>query len=169
MNKKYREIEKALEQRYKDVSENEASLNADDFKDGKLTVCGYERLKSQCDYIPYSEEIVINIPSELEHSFKDSLEFLAANELSRIKKDRREARITSLVLLLGGILFFAFGIIFEYFQRELFWNIVIIVSWVFIWAAAEKWFFDRKDLREKRKSLLQILTAKISPQAVTIA
>jgi len=162
-NKQYREIEKALEQKYKGVSENEASLNADDFKDGKLTVCGYDRLKNQCDYIPYSEEIIINIPSEFESGFKDSLDFLAANELSRIRKDRREARITSLLLLLSGVLFFALGFIFERFQRELFWNIVIIISWVFIWAAAEKWFFDRKDLREK-KSLLQILTAKISPQ-----
>jgi len=162
--RQYRELEKRLEQKYKEVKENEVSLAADYFKDGKLTIYGYDSLKHQCDYIPYSEEIIIKIPNGFEKNFKDSLEFMAANELFRIKKDRSEARITSLLLLLSGILFLALGFIFEHQQRELFWNIVIIVSWVFIWAATEKWFFDRKDLREKRKSILQILTAKIISQ-----
>jgi len=162
--KQYRDIEKALEQKYKDISENEATLDADDFKDGKLTVCGYDRLKKQCDYIPFSEEIEIKIPKRYEKGFKNTLEQMAANELFRIKKDRHEARIAAIALLFGGIATFLLGSLLEFRGNQIFEYIAIIVSWVFIWAAVEKWFFDRKDLREKRKSLLQILTAKVTPQ-----
>jgi len=136
-------------------------LGDDDFKDGKLTVAGYDNLKNQCDYIDYLEEIVIKIPPDKKDTFKDSLEFLAANELSKIKKDRIEARAASLILLGGGVLFFLLGNLLEFMRRELFFNIVLIACWVFIWAAIEKWFFDRKDLRERRKSILQILAGRI--------
>jgi hypothetical protein len=68
------------------------------------------------------------------------------------------------VLLFTGILFVMLGNILEFFQSNTFQNIVVIVSWVFVWAAVEKWFFDRGNLKEKRMSLLQILSAKITSQ-----
>jgi hypothetical protein len=162
--KQYDEIEKVLEQKYKTKRENEAILSKDDFKDGKLSVVGYNHLKQQCDYIPYSEDIEIKIPKEYETNFKVTLESMGAVELSRIKKDRRDTRITALMLLFVGILFIIFGNVLELFQGKYFQSIVVIISWVFIWAAVEKWFFDRRALKEKRLSLLQILSAKITAQ-----
>ncbi|MDR0492251.1 MAG: hypothetical protein LBH74_01230 [Nitrososphaerota archaeon] len=162
--KQYNALEKVLEQKYRAKRENEAVLSHEDFKDGKLTVFGYNHLKQQCDYIPYSEDIEIKIPKEYEADFRDTLESMGANELFRIKKDRRYTKITALVLLFAGILFVILGNILEFFQSNTFQNIVVIVSWVFVWAAVEKWFFDRGDLKEKRMSLLQILSAKITAQ-----
>ncbi|MCL2212626.1 MAG: hypothetical protein FWB93_02180 [Oscillospiraceae bacterium] len=161
-SKQYRKLEKELSQKYKNVKENEVTLEKDDFKDGKLTVFGYDRLKNQCDYIPYSETIELAVPQAFEANFRASLEFMIANELSRIRKDRREARRTSLILLLGGIFCFVLAIAFEFRDILLAENLVVIASWVFVWASVEKWFFDRKELQEKRKSLLQILSARIS-------
>ncbi|MCL2676172.1 MAG: hypothetical protein FWE84_06320 [Firmicutes bacterium] len=161
-HKQYREIEKNLEQKFRANRENEAVLDGGDFKDGKLSVWGYTRLKQQCDYIPFSEEIEIKIPKEHEEGFRDTLESMGAAELSRIKKDRRDAMLKALVLLLGGVLFFALGNIFDLLKTGIIQNIIIIASWVFVWGAVEAWFFDRKDLHEKRLSLLQILSAKIA-------
>jgi hypothetical protein len=84
--KQYNALEKALEQKYRAKRENEAVLSHEDFKDGKLTVFGYNHLKQQCDYIPYSEDIEIKIPKEYESGFRDTLESMGASELSRIKK-----------------------------------------------------------------------------------
>jgi len=162
IEKRYRELEKALKEKYKNIRENEVTLDGDDFKKGKLTIEGYERLKNQCDYIPYSEEIEIIVPCEHEKGFRESLEFMAVHELSRIRQDRRDARVAAMVLMLGGIVTFLFGVLLEHAGRGLFEYIFVIASWVFVWAAVEKWFFDRKELHEKRRSLLQILSAKIT-------
>ena len=159
--KQYWDMEKALEQKYRGMSKNVATLAESDFKDGKLDVCGYDRLKNQCDYIAFSEDITIKVPNEYSDWFKDSLEFLAVNELARIKRERRDTRIASIAFLLVGILFIGLSILLESLQRVLWLNIVIIVSWVFTWAAVEKWFFDRRSLRKKRRRILQILSAKI--------
>lgn len=164
----YNELEKNLIQKLNsNQKNNEAVLRSDDFNDGQLSVSGYDHLKQLCDYIPYSEKIEIKIPKEYEAGFKDTLDYMGAIELSNIKKDRRATRLTALLLLLGGIWCFIIGSILEH--RELlmgiiFGNITIIISWVFVWAAVEKWFFDTKELRQKRKSLLQILSAKITAQ-----
>jgi hypothetical protein len=162
--KQYDELEKALEQKYKTNRENEAVLSKADFKDGKLTVFGYNHLRQQCGYIPFSEDIEIKIPKDCEADFKCTLESMGANELSRIKKDLRETKITALMLLFAGILFVILGNILELFRGNSFQSIIVIASWVFVWASVEKWFFDRKDLKEKKMSLLQILLAKITVQ-----
>jgi len=118
--KQYNKLEKALEQKYKAKRENEAVLSKEDFKNGKLTVFGYNHLKQQCDYIPYSENIEIKIPKEYETCFKSTLESMGASELSRIRKDRRENKIVSLMLLFTGILFVMLGNVLEIFQGSFF-------------------------------------------------
>ena len=163
-HKQYRDLEKSLQKKFKVKRENEAALGKEDFKGGKLTVQGFENLKQQCDYIPFSGDIEIKIPKECEDGFQKSLNSMGAIELSRIKKDRREAMIASAILLLVGIGLVLFGNFIEFHKVPIFENIVIIASWVFVWAAVEKWFFDRRKLSDKRFSLLQILSAKITAQ-----
>ena len=160
--KQYDELEKVLEQKYKVKRKNEAVLGKEDFKDGRLSVFGYTHLKQQCDYIAYSEDIEIKIPKEYEVVFRVTLENMGAVELSRIRKDLRDTRITALLLLFAGVLFVIFGNVLEFLRGGFFQSVVVIVSWVFVWAAVEKWFFDRRALKEKRLSLLQILSAKIT-------
>jgi len=163
IKKEYKDLEKKLLEKHERKNDNEAVLEEEDFKDGSLTIFGYDRLKQQCDYIPYSEEIKIKIPKRYETGFKEKLEFLGASELNKLKEDRKGVRIASLVLMLLGIILFGVATVIENFTSDsnIFFYVTIIVSWVFIWAAVEKWFFDRRDLREKRKSLLQILSSRI--------
>jgi len=161
-HEKYRDLEKALMQKHKANRENEAVLTKEDFKGGKLTVAGYESLKQQCDYISYREDIVIKIPQENEAGFKATLESMGAVELRQMRKDRLDAKLMSAILLLVGIGLILLGNFVEFHRVPIFENIVIIASWVFVWAAVEKWFFDRRRLTDKRFSLLQILSAKVT-------
>jgi hypothetical protein len=96
--KQYKEIESALERRYRNKRENEVSLDKSDFKDGKLSVSGYTWLKQQCEYIDHRHNIEISVPKEYAENFMDTLEYLAANELSCIKKDTRNVKGKSLIL-----------------------------------------------------------------------
>lgn len=156
--REYIEIEKKLEKKYSKQKENEVRLSAEDFKDGKLSSEGFFRLKQQCEYIPYSDDIEIIIPLKHAEGFRNKLEYMAAAELSKIKKDKKYATILSFILLLVGAFWYSVSYLFPV---DLGREISVIITWVFIWAGVEKWFFERHQLREKRFNLLQILSAKV--------
>ncbi len=72
-------------------------------------------------------------------------------ELSETKRECRHVRLTSILMLIVGAilmgiyLFFSFGelgLVYEVIAE-----IVSIASWVFIWAAVEKAFFDLHELK----------------------
>jgi hypothetical protein len=164
--KRYVDLEKKLERKFKNVRENELSLTKEDFKDGTLKASAFVRLKDECWYIPYEDEVLIKLPEENADRFKNSLEFFASRELSKIKKDRREAQIHAAVFFLTGVLIlgiltlliFLWGALDDVmFVTEL----ITIISWVFVWAAVTKFFIDRKEMRDQRYTLLQLLSAKI--------
>lgn len=155
-------VEEALEKRQKAGSETQVLLEKTDFRDSMFSASGYKRLKQECEYIDYGEQIEIIIPKEYAEGFKEKLESMAATELKHIKKDRQRNRMLALILLSIGSVWFVLGQFFSpaRFVRE----ITIVATWVFIWAAVEKWFFDQSKLRDRRFSLLQILAAKITCQ-----
>lgn len=158
--KELKEIEKRLIKKNQSKRENEVILEKADFKDGKLSASGYKRLKHECEYIDYLEDIEIVVPKECVDGFKDTLETLAANELSHIRKDQRETRMMAFACLFIGIVWFAIG---QFFTRTgMMHEITLIATWVFVWTAVTKFFFDRGDLQDRRFSLLQILAAKIT-------
>ena len=157
--KNFIELEKTLELKYSGVKENEVHLGGEDFKDGKLSSSGYLRLKQQCEYIPYSDQIEIIIPRETAIGFRANLEQMAAAEISKIKKDRKRASYSSLFMLSLGILWYMVSYFF--IPSKIVKDITIIVTWVFVWAAVEKWFFERGKLQDRRFSLLQILAARV--------
>jgi hypothetical protein len=68
----FKEIEKSLEQRIKNRQEKTVCLQGDDFKDGKLSLPGYNRIKQECEYISYKEEIEIEVSEEFEKNFKET-------------------------------------------------------------------------------------------------
>ena len=158
--REYLALEKQLLNKRKETEENEILLENADFKDGKLSWTGYSRLKDECEYVDYAEYIEIKIPSDYIEGFNSCLEAMATNELSKIKKDKREARIKALILYLIGIVVLTIGLlVIEHIVRQEF---MLILSWVFIWAGSEKLFFDRKDLQNRRYNLLHILSAKVT-------
>ena len=164
--KRYIELEKSLDVKFINVRENELTLAKEDFKDGNLKSSAFSRLKDECWYISYEEEVVIKLPQENEDRFKNDLEFLATRELHKIAKDRKEACVHAIVLFLVGVailgalaltIFLVEALSHVLFFTELF----TIISWVFVWAGVTKFFIDRKEMAEKRFTLLQLLSAKI--------
>lgn len=163
---KYRELEKELEQKLQTRRENEVLLTGEFFHEEKFSTLGYFRLKQQCEYIAADEEIEIVLAEDcaaVEENFKSTFTILGANELSQTKKDLLSARMSSLILMLGGIVWF----LMSYLAQTLEWVMIVkelfvIATWVFVWAAIEKFFFGRKELHEKRFKLLQMLSAKIT-------
>lgn len=155
---KYIELEKKLEKKYPGQKENEVRLRTEDFKEGKLTSEGFLRLKQQCEYISYSDDIEIIVPPEYAADLRNRLEYMAAAELAKIKKDRKYTSIVALFLLGIGVIWYGIAFLFPV---DLGKEITVIITWVFMWAGVEKWFFERHKLREKRFDLLQILSAKI--------
>jgi len=160
--KQYLELEERLEKKFKNVRENELILTKDDFKDGKLRSSSFTKLKDECWYIPYEDDVEIKLPKRFEAGFRDSLEFFSTREISKVKKDRNEDRVQAVILFLTGIAILAVA-----FVAYLAWDVMIvtelftIISWVFIWAAVTKWFIDRRELRDQRFTLLQMLSARI--------
>ncbi|MDR0791200.1 MAG: hypothetical protein LBE47_01530 [Methanomassiliicoccaceae archaeon] len=160
--KKFREIERALEQRVDKVVDNVVLLEDDDFRDGRLTLSAYDKIKHQCEFVGYGEDIDIIIPRDKEAGFRGSLENMVSTELSHIRKKGRVTKIKALVCMLAGILWFAVGALFQ--GSTMMTDITIIAAWVFIWTAVGLWFFDLTALRDKRFSLLHILTANVTVQ-----
>ncbi|MCL2586845.1 MAG: hypothetical protein FWE31_01245 [Firmicutes bacterium] len=156
--REFRELEKQVFDKCRNIRENEVVLENDDFKDGKLSWAGFTRMRAECQYVNLNEEIEIKIPSQYVDNFKENLETMATNELLHIRKDIRENRIKALIFFLIGCAVLAVGLFVDsYFRQE----ILFIISWVFVWAAAEKTFFDRKDLQDSRYNLLHILSARV--------
>jgi hypothetical protein len=163
--RKFNDLEKSIQEKFKKVKENEVSLTNEDFKNGRLTIAGFTNLKQQCEYIPYKQDIEIIVPEGCKNGFKTSLENMSASELSRIRKERNFNRRVALVLLFAGIMSLILGNILTtvwsvpegFFINE----IILIASWVFVWGAVERWFFGGNNLRGRRTELLHILSAKV--------
>jgi hypothetical protein len=157
--KRFKEIERSLGQRADSKIDTVITLENEDFKDGKLTLSGYDRLKHECEFIGYKEDIEIIVPKENGTNFKGTLESMVSVELSRIKVKGRSTHMQACVWMLAGIICFLIGTLFR--DTTMIKDITIIAAWVFIWTAVGKWFFDLTDLRDKKYSLIHILTAKI--------
>lgn len=161
--KKYYKLEQQLKSKYKHIRENELILVSADFKDNTLKNSAFVRIKDECWYIPYGERVVIRVPDSKQADVQADLGFFAARVLSKIKKDRQEALIHSIVLFVVGIsilgiLSSIWGAIYHaLFITEL----VTIVSWVFVWAGVSKWFIEERVLQDRRFTVLQLLSADI--------
>lgn len=159
---KHNDLEKSLIQKYKDFTGEKLYLSEDDFKNEKLTSGGYSRIKEECSHFEPKKEIEIQVPAEHQKDFKDNLEYFSARELIQIRKDIFSAQVQARALFFIGMIFLLVG----YFVSagELFKEIIVIASWVFIWAAVEKMFFDTIYLRRTRVKILQMLSAKITAE-----
>jgi len=157
--KQLRELEKQILESNNTRQENEVTLENSDFKDGKLSWSGFKRLRDECEYIDYEEDIEIKLPKQYMDGFKETLESMTTNELLHIRKDTIETRAKGALLFIIGVAILALGLSIESILRQ---EIFMILSWVFVWAAAEKIFFDRQNLQDNRYNLLHILSAKIT-------
>lgn len=159
LRKNYRALEKHLLHKYRKRNESDIKLIEEDFKYGKLSHAGYKRLRDQCDYIDPREQVEIVMPEQYTENFKETIEEFTIDELSHVSKDMFYTRITALVLLVLGVAWLALW----YFVQvgDFFRELSVIVSWVFVWSAMERWFFKLGELRNNKLNLLHLLAAKI--------
>ncbi|WP_162164049.1 hypothetical protein [Acholeplasma hippikon] len=159
--KLFKEIEKRLDYKIEKINKNEIVLKEDVFKDGRLTKLGYVNLKAQAEYISTNDEIDLFIPFAYEAKFMNTLEYLAALEIARIKSDLRQARWIAIILFLIGLVLLIIPTIIPLLQQKVFNDIEVIISWVFIWSSVEKMFFERNSLKKDKMKILHILSANI--------
>jgi len=164
--KHYVSLEKSLAVKFNHIKENELELIDSDFRDSRLKPSSFDRLKDESWYIPYEEPVIIKAPASCQAHLKNDLEFFASRQLSKIRKDRRDARIQGGVLFgIGVAILWALVLVVllsEVFVGVLFiTELITIVSWVFVWAGVTKFFIDRRETIDKRFTILQLLDAKI--------
>ena len=158
--KKFKVLERNLSRQIREKCTNEIVLNNFDFHENTLSFAGYNRLKQECEYIDYSENIEIIVPKECANGFRETLESMVVNEASHIKKEMQEIYIMSVVFLCIGVFWFTLGSIFAI--PAVLKEITIVATWVFVWTALDKWFFEGKALRHKKFNLYQMLLAKVT-------
>lgn len=160
-NKEFKELEKSLKKKFVNMKENEVILRDTDFENGRLTKSGYISLKQQSDYISTNEDIEIRIPTAYSKGFKDQLEYVATKELIRIKADMKYVNISALIFFIVGVSLLSLPAFILFFKKALINELILIVSWVFTWAAVEKKFFEMYRLKNRRINVLHILSSKI--------
>ena len=118
-------------------------------------------MKLQSDYIAVNEDVEIKVPKAYIKGFKEQLELMATKELLRIKSDMKDTNIIALILFISGVALLSLPAIFSIFKTTIINEIILIVSWVFTWAAVEKKFFTMHSLKSKRQNILHILISQI--------
>lgn len=77
------------------------------------------------------------------------------------RKLKRNAQI-SFILLLIGILFLGFLVLETALLDNYIISIILeIASWVFIWEAVDKFFFERTEIREKRHQFARLYYSQV--------
>ena len=77
------------------------------------------------------------------------------------RKLKRNAQL-SFILLLIGILFLGFLVLETALLDNYIISIILeIASWVFIWEAVDKFFFERTEIREKRHQFARLYYAEV--------
>ena len=116
-------------------------LTNEDFKDNHLVATGYLKIKDSIITTNLDQKLVIEIPSEESENFKSDLEHNVALELKSLQKQKHLIRVQALILLIVGVVWF---IATQFLRKyEIINEIMVITTWVFIWAAAEKFFSNK--------------------------
>ena len=161
--KKFKKLENRLLKKNIVVNEHEVNLYADDFMDDTLSASGYYRIHRECKHLLKNDTLRIIVPAAYADGLRKALETYGSRELKHIRQERFDVRLAAFLLLFGGVGFLMLGVFLQKFSELALVNeVTVIASWVFVWAAVEKFFFEQKHLRDKRYLILQILTAEIA-------
>jgi len=160
--RQYKSLERSLLKKHREKQDGIITVKADDFKDDKLTLNGYQKLKTGCEFaISNNEELQIVVPERNIETFKDSLENIVAAELIHLSNKTKKSRVTALILLVVGLACYGLGHLFRA-DDNMVREVTIIAMSGFVWAAIQQWFFEVGKMHDKRKNLILMLTAKIT-------
>lgn len=94
--------------------------------------------------------------------YKQAIKYYYTHEITEVKIKMKRNAISSVLMILLGILVFALRIIFSsVFPNEIFLSVLDVVAWVFVWEATDLFFFRRTELRQELLQYLKIYTADI--------
>jgi hypothetical protein len=161
--KQLRQVNKELIEKYNSIDNNTIILTDSDFidyeNDSKLSMDGYDKLKEKIKHINIKEQAVIIIPQKHKNGFLHNMKDYVSKEIMLLSKEMKRLKMTSLSSLLFGSVVFGAANILD--QRRIFYEIAIIIFWVFVWGAAEKFFFELPTLRHSKYKLLSLVNSEI--------
>ncbi len=147
-------LEKDLLKNYENKTDR-IIISEKSFDEQGFTYEGFNRLKDEINYIELDSDFRMIVPEAKKELFNKSLKDYISKDLFFINKKHKEINgIVTLLLILGVIIMISYYLFFkELFLSQLF----IIFSWVFIWTATEKLFFEKPALNRESLKLLLLL------------
>ena len=134
-------------------------------KDDTLNYEFCDHLLNNAKLMPSTSDMKIRIHSSenLDASkVKNALKSHFSRDYAETKLDLLKTKITALTSLILGILSLAILIIFyNVFDNFYITTIIEIIAWVFVWEAADKFFYDRTQIKRKCLILQKIYTAQV--------
>ncbi len=128
-----------------------------------------EYIKKSSMTIPATDSLAIDIytendiSSEDKKQMKDAIKRQYAEELIATKSKLNFNLITALIWAVIGIGVLALGIYFENLKlSSILSNTVMIVAWVFLWEAVDKYFLQRPKIRFEYRLALRFMNSKVS-------
>lgn len=133
----------------------------------------YEKLNGEiCDYIwdkakfvPVKNEIKIKLYTTKdieEEEFKIAFQSKYQQECLEVKQERKRNAWFCVIMFIMGILTLTFLLLsYTFFQNQYLDTLLEIMTWVFIWEAADGFFLTRMGLKGKYRTLLKLYNAKI--------
>ncbi len=147
---------------------NEENIYDSYSKNSLLNKDIYDSIKETFSYIDKKKEIQFefhfekNIEEKEKQKIKRAFKAHYAQEVLKGKKQSFRIKIISLILLLVGALFLITdGILLALGNHFIFQNIIEIVAWVFIWEAANAFFFENASNKKEWLENIRIFEANI--------
>ncbi len=141
-----------------DAFSKSSLLNPDIYESVQETLSYVDKKKKVKFEFHFSEDI----SSEEKERVKKAFKAHYAQEVLRSKKQSFKNKILALVLLLVGAIFLIVdGILLALGNQFIFQNIIEIVAWVFIWEAANVFFFENASTRKEWVEYVLIFQSEI--------
>ncbi len=147
-------LEKDLLKNYENKTDK-IIINDKSFDEQGFTIEGFNRLKEEINYIELDCDFGIIVPEGKQEVFNKSLKHYISKELFYINKKNKQINNIVILLLIFGIAVMA--LYYFFLKSFVLSDLLIIVSWVFIWSAIEKLFFEKPFLNRESLKLLLLL------------
>ena len=157
--RRLRELKKKLIKNYISSDCNSIGLSESDFHDDKLTSDGYEKLRKCLDHSSAWNAIELTIPLKYKESLPQDIETYISPEIVHLAKEKRRIIKTAILLLLIGSLIFIPLTLWE--GRLFFSEMAVVIFWVFVWGATDRFFIQLPGLKRAEYKLLLLADAEI--------
>ena len=148
LNLRVRKYKAYMEETYIEVDANEV-LNKNTISDAILG------MEEDNKYIPFKEDIEIIIKNALPTNqtlVRNKIETQLVARLYEINTSLRRLYKKIIITFLIGVVSLALNVVFHFMKVDnfLLYEILAVLSWVFLWTTVDNFYFDRHELTHKR-------------------